>query len=371
MNYRIVEMPPVKKATTVTTDESIKLLEASKKWRAELRRIELHEENLEPLVKTVAGALEDLVTTQVGTIEQVKSTGTTAKHAAKGADLAQEIAKKAVNLATENESKFTAAMQSANKRLQEMEIRGKAALSQLQKLELAQSESTIVAKGVGPMTLGRESQEDMRRALNLAFQTLQVGGINIEYTKRLQRVKGDRGVNPPAMKVKLSNVTDKLRLYDAMKRATANGNNITYEFQNEVPRYALNSHKQQHRIAQEIRKIDKNLKTRVSMVKGEAWPQIRIKRRGEPVYKPAPKEFVEIAKQNLIRANKARAAERKAEHDSRILYDEEEEMETAPGPSQAQGPSQAAGPSGLATRSGTSNQSTFGPKFNQFRSNPS
>ena len=147
--------------------------------------------------------------------------------------------------------------------MQELEIRNKAATNQLQKLELAQTETTIIAKGVGPMTLGKESQDDLKRALNLAFQSLNAGGIQVEYARRLQRVKGDRGVNPPAMKVKLSNVTDKLRLYEAMKRATADANSVAYEFQNEVPAYALSSHKQLHKIAQEIRRIDKNMKTRV------------------------------------------------------------------------------------------------------------
>ena len=108
-------MALTRKTVQNATDESIKLLEASKKWRAELRRIELHEENLEPLAKTVAGALEDIVTSQVGTIEQMKSLGTTAKHALKGADLAQEMVKKAVTRATENDKKFTAAMQATSR----------------------------------------------------------------------------------------------------------------------------------------------------------------------------------------------------------------------------------------------------------------
>ena len=99
-------MAPTRKTVQNTTNARIKLLEASKKWRAELRRIELHEENLEPLAKTVAGDLEDIVTSQVGTIEQMKTLGTTAKHALKEADLAQEMAKKAVTMATENDNHF-------------------------------------------------------------------------------------------------------------------------------------------------------------------------------------------------------------------------------------------------------------------------
>ena len=80
------------------------------KLARKLRRIEIHEETLEPLAKTIADALEDIVTSQVETIEQMKTLGTTAKHALKGADLTQEMAKKAVTMATENDRKFAAAM---------------------------------------------------------------------------------------------------------------------------------------------------------------------------------------------------------------------------------------------------------------------
>ena len=57
-------MSPTGKIVQNATDESIKLVEASKKWRLELREIELHKDNLEPLAKTVAGALEDIVTSR-------------------------------------------------------------------------------------------------------------------------------------------------------------------------------------------------------------------------------------------------------------------------------------------------------------------
>ena len=214
-------MAPTRKTAQTATDDTIIFLEASKKWKAEL-----HEETLEPLAKTVAGALEDIVTSQVGTIEQMKTLGTSAKHALKGADLTQEMAKKVVTMATENDRKFTAAMQSTSKQMQELEIRSKATAMQQQKLKLTQTKTTIIAKGLRPMTLGKASQDNLKRALNLAFQFLNAGRIQVEYSRLLQRVKRDRGVNPPALKVKLLNVTDKLRLYESLKRATADGNSV-------------------------------------------------------------------------------------------------------------------------------------------------
>lgn len=341
-------MPPVNKAKQASSsEESIKLLEASKRWRAEFKRIETGDKTLEALSRTINGALDDIVNAQVGAMEQLKIVGGTARLSAKGADLAQQMAKEAITKASENEAQIISNQEIADKHLRDLEARSKAAMSQIQKLELAKTETTIIAKGIGMMSLGKESQDDLRRALNMAFQQLNVGNLEVQHARRMQRVKGDKGVAPAALKVKLTSVADKLKLYEAMRRMTSQGMNINYEFQNEVPPYALNSHKQLHKVALEIRKIDKKIKTRVSMVKGEAWPQLRIKRRGQAKYEQAPKELVDLARQNMIKAKKALAADRRAQNESRILY-EEEDMEL--------GSNADPRPSGSATAAGRTDQ---------------
>ena len=71
------------------------------------------------------------------------------------------------------------------------------------------------------------------------------------------------------------------------------------------------------------------------MVKGNPWPQTRMKLRGR-LSKQANKELLEIARQNLIIASKAWEAEKTAEQDSQIFFKlDEEDMETQPGPSQS------------------------------------
>ena len=81
-------------------------------------------------------------------------------------------------------------------------------------------------------------------------------------------MKGDRGHAPAALKVQLRLVQDKLKIYDALKRAITEGRNLDYEFQNEVPQYALHRHKNLHKVAHKVRRMDANIKTRVSMGKG-------------------------------------------------------------------------------------------------------
>ena len=83
-----------------------------------------------------------------------------------------------------------------------------------------------------------------------------------------------------------------------------------------------------------------------------------MKRRGEAVYKPATKELVEIVRQNLIKASKARAAEKKAEQDSQIFYElDDEDMEMQAGPSQPV--SQPAASARLAVAAGRTIKKTF------------
>ena len=155
-------------------------------------------------------------------------------------------------------------------------------------------------------------------------------------------MKGDRGHAPAAMKVQLRLVQDKLRIYGALKRAITEGTNLDYEFQNEVPQYALHRHKNLHKVAHEVRRMDTNIKTRVSMGKGDQWPILRIKRRGEATYKPAPEQLIGTARSSIAKRQKAEAAAGKAEQEESLLYGAEEHMKTAP-PSSSAGPSAAAG----------------------------
>ena len=224
----------------------------------------------------------------------------------------------------------------------ELELRTKSALSQIQRIELARSETTVIAKGITPTTNQKETQEDLRKAFLQAIRMLNVQGINVQYARRLQRVRGDRLAAPPTMKVMLGSLAEKLKIYDAIRVAAQSGRDIPFEIQNEIPQYALGTHKQLNKIAHEIRDIDNGIKTRVTMMKGDQWPQIRMKRRGDKNYKPACKDLVEMAKQNLVKASKARAAERKAANDA-LLLDEEMETEPTPSTSNATGPASAAG----------------------------
>lgn len=321
-------------ATSVTallqpsTDEGTRLLEASKKWRLELRAAEKSEDPLGDISVTVTGALDELVVSQVGTMDKIRTIGQSCKRAVSGAEIANDIGKEALLEAKAARKEVTDHAELQRKRIEDLEARAKAALTRLQRMELAQNDCTVIARGIRSNVRGDndiDAQEALKHDVQTTLRDLNVGGIQVEHVMRMQRVAGDRGRGPPALKITLRSVADKLRIYEGMRRAARGGRNLDIEFQNAVPRYALSQHKTLHKVALEIRRIDKDIKTRVSMGKGDHWPVLSIKRKGEAAYKPAPKGLIDTAKTNLFKQIKKTNAAKKAQKEHRLLYGQEEE----------------------------------------------
>ena len=184
----------------------------------------------------------------------------------------------------------------------------------------------------------------------MAFQSTGARGITVTYIRRLQRVRGDNGSAPAALRISLSSLTDKLILFDEVKRRIESGGSVPYSFQNEIPKYALGMHKQLSKIAAEIRRMDNNVKTRVNMSKGDHRPSLAIKRRGETAYKPGPQDLIDTAKKTLNEAKKVAKAECQAaarpatnsqnDDDDLLLGDMDMGVE---GPPQPSGPAARAG----------------------------
>ena len=336
---KIVQKPT---AASAIMEEGARLLEASKRWRQEIRMAANDEDPILAVSTAVTGAMDELVTAQIGALDKAKVAVNTANKALTGANLATGVANQAYDLANTVHVEAQERDKETAQKLKELAIQAKTTLTQLQRLELARSETTIICKGVNPAINGKETQEDLTKAWGIVARQLRITDVTVEHARRLQRVKGDRGQAPAALKLQLRTVQDKLKIYDALKRAITEGRNMDYEFQNEVPQYALHRHKNLHKVAHEVRRMDSNIKTRVSMGKGDQWPVLRIKRRGEATYKPAPDQLIETARSSIARRHKAEAAARKAEQEESLLYGAEEQMETAP-PSSSAGPSAAAG----------------------------
>ena len=238
-------------------------------------------------------------------IDKIKGNKERAKSALKGSEIANSLAEKAMGVLTVVKKGQAVLSEATTKRLEELSIRAKSNLTHIQRLELARSEKIIIAKGMALLTQAKEKQDELRNAAMGAFQATGSQGITLTYARQLQRVKGDRGTAPPAMRVTLSCLTDKLILYDAVRQKIQEGISIPYSFQNEIPKYALGLHKQLNKVAMEIRRMDRDIKTRVTMTRGDHWPVLMIKRRWATSCELAAQDLIDTAKKNINEAKKA------------------------------------------------------------------
>ena len=316
-------MPPKRSTAaaslTTATDEGTRLLELSKKWRTELRASEKSDKPYIGITASVSGALEELATCQVASWDRITAAQASSARALQGASVANDLATESMKCVKEVSALETANNIATQKQVKDLQRRTKSNLTHIQRLELERSENILIAKGVPAIAQGKETQEDLQKALRQALNTIRAGDVKVEYIRRLQRVKGDRSAIPATMRIKLGSVGDKLKVFEATRKLVAQGGNIPYEFQNEIPRYALGVNKQLHRMAMEIRKMDRGIKTRIGMGKGDHWPVLLIKRRGETAYKSAPKDLMDIAKEQIKNEQKAVAMQRRADRDADLL----------------------------------------------------
>ena len=178
-------------STTQLVEEGNKLLELSKKWRMEIIGAMKAETPVLELSTTVASALDHLASAKVSAIDKIKTNAVGIKTAIRGTDLANVMAEKALSAATDARKETASLTELANKRLKELSLRTKSNLSHIQRLELARSENIVIAKGIPPCMNGKETHEELRRVVDMAFQSTGARGITVTYIRRLQRVQRD------------------------------------------------------------------------------------------------------------------------------------------------------------------------------------
>ena len=71
----------------------------------------------------------------------------------------------------------------------------------------------------------------------------------------------DKSGDHAALRIELSGVGDKIKIYQAIDTQVKAGRRIAFLINNEIPEYAIKAYKTQCRIATQIRKRDGNIKT--------------------------------------------------------------------------------------------------------------
>lgn len=241
-----------------------------------------------------------------------------------GVDLATRIGNQCSNETQENRDRIMK-LELANKdmllELAEASRKAKAALTAAQQIQLERSQNVVIVRGIRPEK-NEENYEDLERAFFRMLRKLKLDGgqIKINYLRRLPRNRGERTGEPLSVRVELSSLGDKIKMFNRVEEMVkSKEENFEYSITNEIPRYALNSYKYLCRIATEVRHQNAALKTRVGIMRGDSYPVITIRKRTEKDYKKIDEPTMERAKAEVVRKNKLDSDRRKREREEAML----------------------------------------------------
>lgn len=292
------------------------LVKASKKWRAELEllRKATKGEQEKKTIRCLDEALDataDGVLTALSKVDEVSSI---AHHNSDGVKMCQEMVD-GYGLEQETQKKelerVGAAADGATLTSNSSARQAKAALNQIQLMQLEAAARGIICRNIKPTThLQPERYEDMETAFFRAMSVINVKP-KVNQVKRLQRVKGDNARFPSTMKVELQSPGERIKLYNAIDLAVSNNIQMEFSVSSEIPRYAINAHRLLGKLAAIIRQQNPDTKTRVAILRGDVWPTIQIKQRNGQKYTKCPDDILQTARAEHLRAQKELSAEKK------------------------------------------------------------
>ena len=201
-------------------------------------------------------------------------------------------------------------------------------------MQLEQSATVIVLRGIRPRTQKKENYMDLEQLFQQVMQSIRVDGIRPIFIRRLPQAGANRN-EPAALKVKLLTLGDKVRIYAAFDAALKEHQHLPFGVANEIPQYALGSYKYQMRVAAEVRAKYPGTKTRVGIARNSTWPGITVKGKNEKQFTKIDEKLFEEARAEVARKQK-RLSEVKRERREAALLDQGlddddeqiEEMET-------------------------------------------
>ena len=144
---------------------------------------------------------------------------------------------------------------------------------------------------------------DLENLFQQLLSSIRLGGIKPTYIRRMPQAGRDRK-DPPAIKVTLLTIGDKVRIYNAFDAALKEHKTIPFGIANEIPQYALGSYKLQLKIAAEIRAKNPGVKTRVGIARNATWPAITVKGQGGNMFIKVDDKMFEDARMEVMQKQK-------------------------------------------------------------------
>ena len=267
--YEII-MPRTYKLTSEAREN---LLKESQKWREEFSAIAKSKDPSAGVAKPLVNVVDGLCSTLHHALEQVEELHAKKDRLALGLEQTSEMAASSLtDLGVAQKKIETLEKDHGNtKRVaNNTDRRCNRALNFVQQLQLDNSAKVIELRGI-PMTLKKEGYLDLEAVFQQLMNYIRCIGIKPVYIRRMPQAGKDRR-DPPAVKVTLLTIGDKIRIYNAFDSALREHKTLPFGISNEIPLYALGAYKHQLHIAAEVRAKYPGVKTRVGIARSAAWP---------------------------------------------------------------------------------------------------
>ncbi len=301
------------------------LLEKTRSWRASFTALAGSKtKEMKEMATTLTGVVDSMAAQQSFVFTAQAQQEGEIQSLVSGMDLiarTNDTISEQMTKETEEREKLEKIVRNMEKTVDANERRSRTNLTTSQRMQLDRSQTSIIVRNVR-QDVRPETYPDTLRAFEKVTRHLRLNNIRVNYIRRLPAARGDRRQEPPALRVELSCLGDKIMIFSVMEKMIQDRVKIIYPISNEIPNYAMNGFKYLSRVATEVRRSDPDLKTRVLIARGDIMPTIVIRQRNETNYKKIPDVLLDTAKAEIQRQNKADAERRRRDREEALLREE-------------------------------------------------
>lgn len=288
------------------------LYAASLKWSEEYEKAKTGKQ----LAGVSKGALDELTAGTLLALRAATHLDTVASKNGEGVEISMKLAREAKGLAVTNEEAGKNLASNMSKHVENINKRVKSNLTVIQQIQLEKSENAMIVRGI-PMANAdprrKETYMELEAAVQATFQGIGCPALKFKSIRRLQiSASAKAKAQPPSLRVEVASQGDKHHLFTAVEKFTRQQRKLPFSVTHEIPRYAINAYKYCQAIAAIVRENNPEVKTRVSIPRGEHWPVIMMKAEQEVQYSRLSAEWFKAAKEKYIEQNRRKAAARKA-----------------------------------------------------------
>ena len=285
-----------------------RLLERNAKWQAELNK--LSKTTKDAYIKAVSTKVAEVANELVGVSTFQSDKICENRKLADNAIEASSVALESSTAALEAQKQIVKDLKESESKIDTNTKRGLKSIHERQRADLEKSQTVVIGRGILPLVEGKEAYGDLEVAVMTAFKKIGIkkGMISINYIRRLNKAGGEKSTKdrePSALRIELCSISDKIKLYEAMIKASAH-KHVEFSLTSEIPKYQLPKYRRLGKLAKALRD-HKRWKNKVSIPRGKLQPVLQLKKRGTgDKYKAASDDQLKLATELWEKARKDR-----------------------------------------------------------------